>query len=397
MFSECAPTVKLYDERPYDTAFTAKVLSANALPSGRWEVVLDRTLFFPEEGGQSPDEGTLGGAVVSDVQLRGEVIVHTVNLPLEVGTEVSGEIDWTHRFSNMQQHSGEHIFSGTVHTKFGYNNVGFHLSDQTVTMDFDGALSFEQALEVETEVNRVICGDSKIEARYVSKEELATFSYRSKKELAGPVRLVTVYGADGGIVDICACCAPHVARTGEIGLLKIVGFQNYKGGVRISILCGFRALMDYRDKCSLLSEIGALVSGNQDNMVDQVRRLNDQVGELKYKLSAMARTQALQQVNAVLAEETNPLLFFDGLDTDTLRNAVNLLMEKHSGVCGAFSGNDENGYSFVLGSNSVDLRDVAKKLREELGAKGGGKPNMIQGSIPSTAEAIRVVMNDILR
>ena len=139
----------LYDKFPYETEFDGTILTVTPSPKheGCYEVVLDQTLFFPEQGGQTPDQGQL---VVShgmrpqtemnvlDVQIRDGVIYHLVDTPVEVADHVHGKIDWDYRFSNMQQHTGEHMFSGIVHSTFGYNNVGFHLSDSIVTMDFDG-------------------------------------------------------------------------------------------------------------------------------------------------------------------------------------------------------------------------------------------------------------------
>ena len=232
-------TEKLYDQDAYAVEFDAKVLSCEAYhdkDESGYHVVLDRTLFFPEEGGQSPDKGTINGIEVTDVQIKKDVVTHSLKEPLAVDENVHGKIDWTHRFNNMQQHSGEHIFSGIVHSRFGYDNVGFHLSDNIVTMDFNGVLTADEVKEIETAVNDVIVKNLPVEITYPAKEELAALDYRSKIEIEGQVRIVTIPG-----VDVCACCAPHVKRTGEIGTLNVQSLSNYKGGVRISILSGFRA------------------------------------------------------------------------------------------------------------------------------------------------------------
>ena len=263
-------TIKLYDRDAYATEFEADIISCepNKADDKRFDIILNQTLFFPEEGGQSPDMGILGGYRVVDVQIKNGVITHTVDISagdccimgkeevqtekkadgkiigmecasekaeLAAGVHVQGKIDWQHRFYNMQQHSGEHIFSGIVHRRFGFENVGFHLSDSVVTMDFSGVISPEDIAEVEHEVNVAISKNIPIEVTYPSRDELAQLEYRSKIEIEGQVRIVTVPG-----YDVCACCAPHVKRTGEIGMLKVMNYQNYKGGVRISILCGFR-------------------------------------------------------------------------------------------------------------------------------------------------------------
>ena len=213
-------TIKLYDQDAYAVKFTAKVLSCREnIEKNRttYETVLDQTHFFPEEGGQSPDKGTINGVEVLDVQIKKDVIFHTLKAPLTEGSKVEGEIDWTHRFSNMQQHSGEHIFSGLVHGKFGYDNVGFHLSDQSVTMDFNGILSDTEVREIEQKVNECIARNIEIEVTFPSKELEKQLEYRSKIEIEDQIRIVTIPG-----FDVCACCAPHVRRTGEIGILKVL-------------------------------------------------------------------------------------------------------------------------------------------------------------------------------
>ena len=285
-------TKKLYDLDAYGTEFEAKVLTCEEVKkkdTTGYAVTLDQTLFFPEEGGQSPDQGTINGISVLDVQIKKDVIIHTLAAPVEVGSTVKGKIDWKHRFYNMQQHSGEHIFSGLVHSRFGYENVGFHLSDQTVTMDFNGVLSEADVAEVEYAVNEAIIKNIPIEVTFPTKEELETLDYRSKIEIEGQVRIVTIPG-----YDVCACCAPHVKRTGEIGMLKVLNVQSYKGGVRISILCGFRALLEFRKKAEVLSELSAKLSANQEGLGEAVDKLKNTNQAMKAKLAA-ANEKMMQQ------------------------------------------------------------------------------------------------------
>ena len=236
-------TIKLYDSHPYDSSFTAHVISCSEMKNGLYDLILDATLFFPEEGGQHADEGTLSysdrenhtllTATVSAVSIQDDIIHHESASLIPVGAEVTGTINFEKRYSNMQNHSGEHILSGLVHSLYGFNNVGFHLSDSEVTADYDGVLTEEDAYRLELEVNRAIQASIPIDCRYPDNQELAALDYRSKKELSGPVRIVTIPG-----FDICACCAPHVRSTSEIGLFKILSVTSYKGGVRISMLRG---------------------------------------------------------------------------------------------------------------------------------------------------------------
>lgn len=379
---EIAKTVRLYDQDAYATEFEAEVLACEEVEKKEkkvYQVWLDQTLFFPEEGGQSPDMGTIDGIKVLDVQIKDEVITHTLAAPLAVGTMVKGVVDWKHRFYNMQQHSGEHIFSGVVHNRFGYDNVGFHLSDSIVTMDFNGVITAEDIEEIETEVNQAIIENIPVEVSYPTKEELKVLEYRSKIEIEGQVRIVTIPG-----YDVCACCAPHVRRTGEIGMLKVMNVQSYKGGVRISILCGFRALEAFRQKADIITELMAQFSTNQEALVENVTKLKNTNQTMKNQLASAKQELMEYKVAAIPEDSENAILFESDLDTPVVRNVVNGLVEKFTGICAVFVGNDESGYQFIVGSKNKDCRAIAAALREKLSARGGGSDKMIQGSVAAS-------------
>lgn len=372
-------TVRLYDTDAYKTEFEAEVLACEEVETKEkkvYQVWLDQTLFFPEEGGQSPDMGSINGVEVLDVQIRDEVITHTLAAPLTVGATVKGSVDWQHRFYNMQQHSGEHIFSGIVHNRFGYDNVGFHLSDSVVTMDFNGVISSEDLEKIETEANQAIIENIPVEVSFPTKEELKKLEYRSKIEIEGQVRIVTIPG-----YDVCACCAPHVRRTGEIGMLKVMNVQSYKGGVRISILCGFRALEAFRQKADIITELMAQFSTNQEALVENVTKLKNTNQTMKNQLASAKQELMEYKVAAIPEDSENAILFESDLDTPVVRNVVNGLVEKFTGICAVFVGNDESGYQFIIGSKNKDCRQIAAALREKLSARGGGSDKMIQGSI----------------
>lgn len=379
---EIAKTVRLYDQDAYATKFEAEVLACEEVEKKEkkvYQVWLDQTLFFPEEGGQSPDMGTIDGIKVLDVQIKDEVITHTLAAPLAVGTMVKGVVDWKHRFYNMQQHSGEHIFSGIVHNRFGYDNVGFHLSDSIVTMDFNGVITAEDIEEIETEVNQAIIENIPVEVSYPTKEELKVLEYRSKIEIEGQVRIVTIPG-----YDVCACCAPHVRRTGEIGMLKVMNVQSYKGGVRISILCGFRALEAFRQKADIITELMAQFSTNQEALVENVTKLKNTNQTMKNQLASAKQELMEYKVAAIPEDSENAILFESDLETPVVRNVVNGLVEKFAGISAVFVGDDENGYQFIVGSKNKDCRAIAAALREKLSARGGGSDKMIQGSVAAS-------------
>ena len=247
-------------------------------------VTLDQTAFFPEGGGQGADHGTLGGAQVLDAHdVHGEV-EHLVSAPLAIGSEVRGHVDAARRLDMMQQHSGEHMFSGLVHGLFGYDNVGFHIGTEVVTMDFNGPLTEEDVRRVELLANQAVWRDQPVEAFVPGREALANIEYRSKKEIDGDVRIVRIEG-----VDTCACCGTHVHTTGAVGQIKVVGVQKYKSGVRVSILCGRRALAAYEN--AMLDQAKAAghalsvpteeLSGAVERMLgerDRLRAQNDALG-----------------------------------------------------------------------------------------------------------------------
>lgn len=379
---ELSKTIRLYDVDAYQTEFEATVLACEEVEKkdGRvYQVWLDQTLFFPEEGGQSPDMGTIDGVEVLDVQIKNDVITHTLAAPLTVGATVKGVVDWKHRFYNMQQHSGEHIFSGIVHNRFGYDNVGFHLSDSIVTMDFNGVITPEEITEIEEKVNQAIIENIPVEVSYPSKEELKELDYRSKIEIEGQVRIVTIPG-----YDVCACCAPHVRRTGEIGSLKVMNVQSYKGGVRVSILCGFRALDAFRQKADIITELMAEFSTSQDAILDNVKKLKGANQTMKNQLAAAKQELMEYKVSAIPEDSENAILFEADLETPVVRGVVNGLVEKFAGISAVFVGNDENGYQFIVGSKNKDCRQIASALREKLSARGGGSDKMIQGSVAAT-------------
>lgn len=376
-------TIRLFDQDSYARSFRSKVIFCEALKEGKFRIVLEETLFFPESGGQSSDRGCLNEVKVTDVQIEEGIIYHFTDGALEEGKMAEGEICWEHRFSNMQQHSGEHIFSGTVNRLFGLNNVGFHLSDQIMTMDFDGILTDEQLERVEWEANRAITENIEVQVSYPDPKELKTLDYRSKIEIEGQVRIVTIPG-----YDVCACCAPHVKRTGEIGMIKIMTVQNHKGGIRVSILCGFRALEAFREKNRILSALTGMLSTSQGTLPIQMEKQRNKIYALKGRLAEAKKKLMEYRIAELSSDQTNILLFEKDLETEVVRNTVNVLVERHSGICGIFVEKEEGGYQYILGSRNIDCKKAAALLRNKLGAKGGGSERMIQGLVEASKEAI---------
>ena len=367
-------TERLYYSDSYIKEFEATVISCEKAEKG-YKVVLDKTAFFPEGGGQQADTGFIGDTKVRDVQEADDVIYHYVDKELDASTEYICKIDWEQRFLRMQSHSGEHIVSGVVHSLFGYDNVGFHMEEDYVTVDFSGELTRQQLDEVEEKTNRYIYDNIEIECFFPNENEIESLDYRSKLDLKEGVRLVRI-----GEADLCACCAPHVKRTGEIGVVKILDFMRHRGGVRIVMKSGLKALYDYREKYTSVYDVSVMLSSKQHEIASYV--------EKKIKENE-ALHRSFNDFKMQIAENDKENLCFVGevalfitsfYDSDMMRELANYGMTKKE-ICVILSGNEENGFSYVAGSLDFDLMKFAKNFNTALNGRGGGRGSMIQGKV----------------
>ena len=368
-------TERLFDLNSKLCEFDAKVISCSAAGE-EYEILLDKTAFFPNEGGQTSDIGTLDGVNIKNAVERNGEIFHIANAPLTVGDTVHGKIDFSHRYYNMQNHTGEHIISGLVHAKYGYDNVGFHLSHDGMTVDFSGELTREQLDEIEELANRVIYECHPIRCYYPAKEELVNITYRAKLENIENTRLVEIEG-----VDVCACCAPHVYNTGEVGIIKILDFIRYKGGVRLNVVCGMAALYDYREKYDQCKLIGSALSVKQNEVFEATKRLLEVIDGYREKLYLAKRSLREYKLAAIDTTDGNICIFEDEGEINDMRELINALLPKCHGICACFIGNDNDGYKFIAASEHINMRDISAKIKSELNSRGGGSEKMIQGSI----------------
>ena len=372
-------TIHLYDKDSFLLEFDAVVLSCEA-KGDKYIVTLDQTAFFPEGGGQGADHGVLGGVNVLDVhEVNGEV-QHLTDGALTAGESVHGCVDAQRRLAMMQQHSGEHIFSGIVHQLFGYDNVGFHIGSEAVTMDFNGPLTEEDVLRVERMANEIIWKNIPVMTLLPSPEELAQMEYRSKKALTGEVRIVTIEGA-----DTCACCGTHVKYTGSIGQIKVLSCQKYKSGVRVAILCGTRALDEENMLLSQVKRASTALSCKQPEVADSVAKLladrdslraqNDALGMRVFDM--MAREEGCREIRVVVC---------DVLPASQARKAAGKLAAGAKAAL-VLIPRAEGGYSFAMSSEQMDIRPVTKALCEAFGGRGGGPKDMTQGVLGAAEEA----------
>ena len=377
-------TEKLYEKDGSLLSFSATVFACEPTETG-YAVTLDRTAFFPGGGGQACDVGTLGGVPVSGAALVGDAVVHYTGAPLVVGATVSGEVDRSVRFPRMQCHTAEHIVSGLIHARYGYDNVGFHLGEDEVTMDFNGELTREQLDEIEDLANGVVYADVPVTVSFPSPEELPNLSYRSKLDLTENVRLVTVKGC-----DVCACCAPHVSKTGEIGLIRLLGFIRYKGGVRIRLVAGEKALADYRARCRAAQTVSELLSVPQEKIAEGVTRALAASDTLSQNNAALRRRLAELLAGSVAPTEGNRVFFLSEVesDPDVARHLAAIAIKTTGGIVAVCYGEGVRGFRYLLASEKTDLRTDLPEINRALSGRGGGKPGMAEGTFAASREEI---------
>lgn len=380
-------TKKLYYEDIYKKEFTAKVLECRQGKKG-YEVILDQTAFYPEGGGQPGDTGSLGEAAVTDVHEKNGELIHCTDRALEPGTEVQGQINWARRFDLMQQHSGEHIVSGLVHEAFGYDNVGFHMGSDVITIDFSGMLDEAQMAEIEAKANQIIWENQEVEIFYPSEEELKELEYRSKKELSGWVRIVRFPGA-----DTCACCGTHVTRTGEIGMVKLLSVVKFREGVRMEMISG-RRVLDYLNMVNEQNrQISVKLSAKMDKTAQAVARLQDENFALKGRVHSLEENFIVNEA-AKWNDCENPLLFENGMEAGSVQKLADAVLQVCKGRCAVFSRNADGSYKYAMGEKDGDLRQFTKDMNAALNGRGGGKPFFVQGSVQASEKEIRAFFEE---
>ena len=378
-------TRKLYYEDSFQKGFASTVASCEEVKGG-YAVVLEETAFYPEGGGQPCDVGTLGSANVLDVREKDGVIVHLCDRPLTAGASVSGKIDWARRFDHMQQHSGEHICSGLICARFHCDNVGFHMGADTVTIDFNADISWEELLEIEQTANLYIYEDHPIDIQFHRGAELDKIDYRSKKPLEGDVRIVAFPGA-----DCCACCGTHVARSGQVGLVKFLSVQKFRDGVRIEMLTGRRAHR-YLSACWEQDvHVAQALSVKPTASLAGVERVLAELSALKLRCARLEES-AFAQTAAQYESKGNVLLFEEEMGGDSLRKLCDAVTNHCGGRCAVFAGAD-GAYKYAIGHADGDLRALTKTLNAALSGRGGGKPNFVQGSVSASRAEIEAFFN----
>ena len=373
-------TEKLYYIDAYIKSFTAKVLSCEPYED-KFDIILDKTAFFPEGGGQSSDIGLIGESKVIHAFERDGVVHHIGET--EVLGEVICSVDFEKRFDKMQNHTAEHILCGIIHKLYGLDNVGFHLSCDEVVFDVSEPLSKEQLELAETMANEVVFANERVEAYFPSEEELSSIDYRSKLELTENVRLVKI-----GEADICACCAPHVKMTGEVGMIKILEVMRHRGGMRIWIAAGRRALLDYKMNKDNISSASAALSVPKNEVASALSKYMREADAVRSELKSVKRSLAEEKAKAVSETKGNAVVYLPEMEMDELRAFVNSALPKVSGMLVALIGK-ERDYKYIIASEKVNIAERIKDINANLCGRGGGKPNAVQGSFATELSKIK--------
>lgn len=382
-------TEKIYYTDQYLKEFEAVVVSCTETENGKYNILLDRTAFFPEGGGQDADSGTLNGKEIEYVFEDGDDVLHVCSEKFEIGEKVKGIIDFDKRFLIMQKHSGEHIFCGVSHSLYGVENVGFHIGSECITVDFDKMLTPEEVRKAEVITNRIIWEDRKITSSFPTHEEAENIEFRSKKEIKGQIRLVTIEDC-----DVCACCGTHVNTTGEIGIVKITSLTKKRSGASITMQIGKDAFEDYSAKHDELAKLSNMLALKPLEIAEGVQRLKDEIANLKYELAKVKLDSFAEKVKDL----SGPLaiVFEKDLTPDEVRKMCDLLADKVT-VAAVLSGSDEAGYKYTLASRTTDLRQLAKDFNSALSGRGGGKPEMVQGNVQESREKIEEFLRSALQ
>lgn len=374
-------TERLYDNSAL-TSFEAKVTACTETKGG-FEITLDRSAFFPEGGGQAGDSGRIGGVCVRDTYERNGEVYHLCSAPIEAGTAVSCQVDADIRLRRMQNHSGEHLLMGFIHRKLGFENVGFRLGSSDVTLDLDGLITADELSECEQLANEAIARDVPITVSYPDEEALSAMHYRSKEGITGRVRIVTIEG-----IDVCACCAPHLSSTGQIGIVRVLYSESCRSGTRVHIRCGLDALALIRQQADSVSEISRLLSARPDRVTEYVRRLLDENLSLKRELAAIEKQRADEIISSLGSEKRGSFcIFTKGLRRETLREIANRTVKLTDGAAAVFC-EEDGGFGYIIASDNIPLRARTAEINRAISGRGGGSDKMIEGHASADRETV---------
>lgn len=411
-------TEKIFYQDPYIKDFDAVITDIEENERGLF-ASFDRTAFYPEGGGQPADCGVIvleNGASfdVIDVHEKDGSIRHTLkassytqnvseagdaslnapgdaslNAPpasdaLSPGMKLHGSINWERRFDHMQQHSGEHIVSGMICSRFNCDNVGFHLGSDTVTIDYNCRITYEQAREIEQASNRYIWENHAFFEMWPDAEELKSIDFRSKKALEGDVRITGFPGA-----DICACCGTHVRSSAEVGLVKIISARNFREGTRLELYCGERAVRYLSKIQQSNKDIAVMLSAKEHETSAAAKKLFEENLRLQSEKTFL-EDEYIKLLVKNFCGKGSALVIDESMSPDMGRRLADALAGACPGLCAVFTkGSDDGVYRYALINHSEDISKFSKEMNAALNGKGGGRNGFAQGTVQADKKEIR--------
>ena len=379
-------TERLYYDNAYLTEFDAIVLECRA-NGPHYDVLLDRSAFYPTSGGQPYDTGVLGGANVIDVNVTDGLVWHTVDQPLIPGACVHGSIDWARRFDHMQQHAADHMIASALHRLMGGVTIGLHISSDVSTIDVampEGKtrITEEEISRIEADVNARVQRDVPIRCWFPEAAELAELPLRKAPTVSEHVRIVAI-GED----EMVACGGTHPSTAGQLGVVKILSVTPARGKMRVAFLAGARAMADYARSSQAAHGAAELLSTGVENLVASVQALQEKLKAAEFELLRMKKEQAMAQAARFLeAAEALPsgaklIARFVEADANLLRDLASRLIE-HPGVIALLGAMNGEQAVYVFGRSAdvdVNMGELLRSSAKPLGGKGGGRPDFAQG------------------
>ena len=375
-----------YYSHPYARELDTVVVSCHACKDG-YEITLQDTIFYPEGGGQPCDKGTIQDITVLDVQRKEDKIVHILKQPLPLGEKVHCVINWEHRYDLMQNHTGEHIFSGLVKKLYGYSNVGFHMGEY-ICADFRGDLTEEMIQDVEQQVNQAIWANLPVREIFCAPSETEKYEYRSKIEIAGITRIVSIEG-----YDMCACCGMHVKNTGEIGICKVINFEKLRNKTRVFLLSGRRAFIYLGRIQQENAMISKLLSAKPLEISTAVSHLHQRYLDVQKSYRTVSMEMMMKDADKTSLHDA--IIYTSVLaDSEGMRAFCNRCIERGISTVMVIA-KTEVGYAYVIMSHTIDLLFIRAEFNAAIHAKGGGNREMMQGSCTASLAEISTAFHAV--
>ncbi|MBO7374482.1 MAG: alanyl-tRNA editing protein [Lachnospiraceae bacterium] len=397
-------TKKIFDLDAYVTTLDTIVLDSHESDreeyKGCFEVITKESIFSPKGGGQNADKGTINGINVKDVLTIDGELIHFVEGEIKAGDKASLSIDFELRKRRMQVHNAEHLICGLFHKRFGFDNVGFHVSEEydgdtllrvEAVMDIDGIVNDDEIKKIEEDANRAIGENVRIYASLPTHEEAQSIDFRSKIDIEDNLRLVIIDG-----YDVCACCAPCLKSSGEIQVVKILDYFVHRGGMRLTLVAGMDAVKDYAFLHTQNKEFMRLLSSKREDCASSLESKlihcneeHEEINNLKKEITKIYLKDIFS--NPEYENKKYIVCFAPSFDEVMARNLINETVAKKECALTVCFDNKNDSFRFVTGKSDaldISLKNLATKIRNDLSGRGGGSDKMIQGSIPADEENI---------